>query len=495
MAIKPFTDYLNQGMNNTNKEAGNINTPPNPINNTPLNNNPFDVPMSPVEQPKQQSMLDKMVMNNKITRNSLNTNPNQPGYVQPPGFNPVEEGGTNTTPGDIVIPGFNPPAPIKPNLKENLIDSTEAVPGYNPFQPGLGFDKPQQLDKSMKGLGIQTEQPFGPLKQYPDKPLLKPDNNFQLKPNQNVFKPGEKESFMDTSQQFIQPKPFYDIGKVLKPTDSLKPDDGLEEFIPPGPGPIGQLSPLQEFLQMNSYLDVNNDGELSVQDLAVLSGNNQINPEQESILRNFILGNINASDLMSYEGGFTEIGPEEGGTNTIPGDIVTEDMNIVDAPSEPNVSPPNLDFSQPVFNNPSSVIPNFDLFPTPVTNVENLIQAGTTVEDFNNMASNFNFDFNNSGDLSVEDLATYINLAAQSGGNIDQDVINYLKEVLFQTEVPSNFIGATQPLSDFAGGGGMGGQLARQLYYPSTTGGFASAGSGITGGQSNLQNLLSQLGG
>jgi len=123
-----------------------------------------------------------------------------------------------------------------------------------------------------------------------------------------------------------------------------------------------------------------------------------------------------------------------------------------------------------------------------------LIQAGTTVEDFNNMASNFNFDFNNSGDLTVEDLATYINLAAESGSNMNQDVINYLQDILFQTESPSDFAGATQSLSDFAGGGGMGGQLARQLYYPSTTGGFASAGSGITGGQSNLQSLLSQLG-
>ena len=152
-----------------------------------------------------------------------------------------------------------------------------------------------------------------------------------------------------------------------------------------------------------------------------------------------------------------------------------------------------VNFNEPIFNNPENVIPNFDLFPTPQTTVENLIQAGTTVEDFDNMATNLNFDFNNSGDLSVEDLTTYINLATQSGGNMNRDVINYLQDILFQTEVPSNFGAAQAP--EFTGGGGMGGQLARQLYYPSTTGGFASAGSGITGGQSNLQNLLSQLGG
>ena len=80
MAIKPFTDYLNQGMQNTNKEAGSINMPPNPINTPPMNNNLFDVPQPPVqqpiEQPKPPSMLDSMTMNNKITRNTLGTSPN-----------------------------------------------------------------------------------------------------------------------------------------------------------------------------------------------------------------------------------------------------------------------------------------------------------------------------------------------------------------------------------------------------------------------------------
>ena len=41
----------------------------------------------------------------------------------------------------------------------------------------------------------------------------------------------------------------------------------------------------------------------------------------------------------------------------------------------------------------------------------------------------------------------------------------------------------------FAGGGGQGGQAAKQLYYPGTSGGFAGVGSGIGGGKS-LQELL-----
>jgi hypothetical protein len=44
----------------------------------------------------------------------------------------------------------------------------------------------------------------------------------------------------------------------------------------------------------------------------------------------------------------------------------------------------------------------------------------------------------------------------------------------------------------FTGGGGMGGQAAKQLYYPGTLGGFAGVGSGIGGGN-KLQSLLQGL--
>ena len=39
----------------------------------------------------------------------------------------------------------------------------------------------------------------------------------------------------------------------------------------------------------------------------------------------------------------------------------------------------------------------------------------------------------------------------------------------------------SQILSDFAGGGGLAGGLAKRLYYPGTSGGFAGVGSGIRG--------------
>ena len=44
----------------------------------------------------------------------------------------------------------------------------------------------------------------------------------------------------------------------------------------------------------------------------------------------------------------------------------------------------------------------------------------------------------------------------------------------------------------FTGGGGQGGQLARQLYYPGTSGGFAGVGQGLRGGgmKDMLKNMM-----
>lgn len=49
---------------------------------------------------------------------------------------------------------------------------------------------------------------------------------------------------------------------------------------------------------------------------------------------------------------------------------------------------------------------------------------------------------------------------------------------------------ATGAAPEFTGGGGQGGQQARQLYYPGTSGGFAGVGSGIKPG--SFQDLLSR---
>ena len=51
-----------------------------------------------------------------------------------------------------------------------------------------------------------------------------------------------------------------------------------------------------------------------------------------------------------------------------------------------------------------------------------------------------------------------------------------------------------QEAPTYTGGGGQGAQLAKKLYYPGTTGGFASVGSGIGGDDNMLQKLLKGLG-
>ena len=66
----------------------------------------------------------------------------------------------------------------------------------------------------------------------------------------------------------------------------------------------------------------------------------------------------------------------------------------------------------------------------------------------------------------------------------DSVSIDYLQSLVQPTQAPQ----------EFAGGGGMGGQFARQLYYPGDSG-FAGTGSGIGGSSNFLQQLLGGLGG
>ena len=79
------------------------------------------------------------------------------------------------------------------------------------------------------------------------------------------------------------------------------------------------------------------------------------------------------------------------------------------------------------------------------------------------------------------------NYVGVGGGSLD--IPNYLQESPGLPEDP--YSKTTYGLEDFTGGGGLGGQLARRLYYPGTSGGFAGVGSGIGGGNT-LQELLKQ---
>tara|TARA_Y100001938_G_scaffold116825_1_gene160970 strand:+ start:1047 stop:2123 length:1077 start_codon:yes stop_codon:yes gene_type:complete len=91
------------------------------------------------------------------------------------------------------------------------------------------------------------------------------------------------------------------------------------------------------------------------------------------------------------------------------------------------------------------------------------------------------FDINNDGIIDMRDYEL-----AQSEGQGTGYEQEFLENLL-------NYINPQQySPQEFTGGGGQGGQAARKLYYPGASGGFASVGSGIGGGNT-LDELLKQL--
>ena len=99
-------------------------------------------------------------------------------------------------------------------------------------------------------------------------------------------------------------------------------------------------------------------------------------------------------------------------------------------------------------------------------------------------------DYNNDGTIDLLDVIQMVNhiLGPESGYDVTS-IVDVVDTILGNQEDEfSYFTGAPAQA-----GGGIAGSLARKLYYPSTTGGFASAGSGITGGSSDIMDILKQL--
>tara|TARA_R100000234_G_scaffold90392_1_gene58672 strand:+ start:241 stop:1332 length:1092 start_codon:yes stop_codon:yes gene_type:complete len=86
------------------------------------------------------------------------------------------------------------------------------------------------------------------------------------------------------------------------------------------------------------------------------------------------------------------------------------------------------------------------------------------------------FDINNDG---VVDYLDYAASGSYGGAGFVENMLQYLNPVQSQAQ-------------QFTGGGGTAGQQARRLYYPSTSGGFAGVGSGIS--QNPLDELLKNMG-
>ena len=103
------------------------------------------------------------------------------------------------------------------------------------------------------------------------------------------------------------------------------------------------------------------------------------------------------------------------------------------------------------------------------------------------------FDYNQDGMVDLFDITW---LQQQSG--VTPEMIQALLNYMNQTQEGGTGTGGWArpgPVAptEFAGGGGQGGQAAKKLYYPGTQGGFASVGSGIGGQQNILDDLLKKL--
>lgn len=105
------------------------------------------------------------------------------------------------------------------------------------------------------------------------------------------------------------------------------------------------------------------------------------------------------------------------------------------------------------------------------------------------------FDQNNDGMVDVFDImmASQMDTSSMTPQQYEQFMASLIEWVYQEQGIGTPDINSQFPTispSEFTGGGGIAGSLAKQLYYPSTSGGFSSVGSGISG--STLEELLNR---
>jgi len=103
------------------------------------------------------------------------------------------------------------------------------------------------------------------------------------------------------------------------------------------------------------------------------------------------------------------------------------------------------------------------------------------------------YDYNQDGLVDLFDL-TWLQQQEGTTAEMIQALLNYMNQTQEGGTGTGGWAmpGPVAP-TEFAGGGGQGGEAAKKLYYPGTQGGFASVGSGIGGQQNMLDDLLMKL--
>ena len=213
----------------------------------------------------------------------------------------------------------------------------------------------------------------------------------------------------------------------------------------------------QDFIQQNNLqLDYNQDGVIDVED--IIAGLEQ--GQDVSGIGAIIDPNLNTLPplLPPYTGPpiFSDF------SNVIPGQL---NLGFEDIPYLPPYTGP------PIFPDFTDVLPGGDLG----LETEPEIIPEPVLPDFSQPVFP---DFSNviPGELNL-DTAEFPGFGEQ----IDQITEN-VENILAIKQAPQ-----------FTGGGGQGGQAARRLYFPGTSGGFASVGTGIGGGGTTLDDLLKRM--
>ena len=192
-------------------------------------------------------------------------------------------------------------------------------------------------------------------------------------------------------------------------------------------------------------------------------------------------------------------------TDKIQNPIISAVDSNIDRPMYGGGQDDFLDFgvidTSPIEDSPglSPVAAGFDVNNDGVVNALDALAATSqyqSEDDFyiQYFSSMFPEGFDVAGDF-MQNPESYFAQAASMGLNPQAEYDNYMSSYQsflenLQGYVVSQLGAPGVQAQQFTGGGGQGGQQARQLYYPGTSGGFAGVGSGID--SSMLQNLLNR---